>query len=70
MEDDIVMEMDSNEKVAKTVVSKLKEAKLIPNDETIAEKKIANGSIKEADWKVLFEQQIRELEKQAPIEAK
>lgn len=61
--------MSSNEKVSKTVIAKLKEAKLISDDEAVAEKKIANGSIKENDWKVLFETKLREQQKQESGEA-
>jgi hypothetical protein len=68
MENDlsIAPELTSNEKVAKTIITKLKEDKLILNDETVAEKKIANGTIKENDWKVLFESKLKEI-KDEPI---
>lgn len=52
-------ELTSNESVAKTIVEKLKESKLILDDEVIAEKKIANGTIKDNDWKVLFESKLK-----------
>ena len=47
-------ELTSNESVAKTIIGKLKESKLILDDEVIAEKKIANGTIKDNDWKVYY----------------
>ena len=47
-------ELTSNESVAKTIIGKLKERKLILDDEVIAEKKIANGTIKDNDWKVYY----------------
>lgn len=66
--------MNNNGKVAGDVVAKLKAKKLIVENDTIIENKIANGSIKENDWKVFLEQQIRELEKEqqkvSGIEAK
>lgn len=63
-------ELTSNETVAKTVLEKLKESKLILNDESVAEKKIANGSIKENDWKVLFESKLKEvIQDESPSEA-
>jgi len=64
------IELSSNEKVAKTIVAKLKEDKLISDGELVAEKKIANGTIKENDWKVLFESKIRELKSDVQNEAK
>ncbi|MBX2896380.1 MAG: hypothetical protein KF763_13105 [Cyclobacteriaceae bacterium] len=64
-------ELTSNETVAKTVLEKLKESKLILNDESVAEKKIANGTIKENDWKVLFESKLKEvIQDEPPSEAK
>lgn len=44
--------------VSKTVIAKLKENKLIPNDDETLEIKIANGIIKEIEWKLIFEQQV------------
>jgi hypothetical protein len=54
------LQITSNEKVANVIVTKLKENKLISNEENVAEKKIANGTIRENDWKVLFETRLRE----------
>lgn len=54
--------LTSNEKVAKTITTKLKENKLISEGESVLEKKIANGTVKENDWKVLFETKLREKE--------
>lgn len=61
--------LTGNERVAQTIVSKLKEAKLISNEETVLEKKIANGTVKENDWKVLFETKLREQPEQSEGEA-
>lgn len=44
--------------VSKTVIAKLKENKLIPKDDNTLEIKIANGTIKESEWKLIFEQQV------------
>ena len=49
----------SNAAVAKEVVKKLKEKKLISDDENAIENKIATGTIKEAEWKLIFEQKLR-----------
>lgn len=54
-----------NKTIAKEVVLLLKNAKLIPMDEENLENKISIGSIKENDWKLLFEMQIRNLENQS-----
>lgn len=56
--------MNNNGKVAGDIVAKLKAKKLIVESDTVIENKIANGSIRENDWKVFLEQQIRELEKE------
>ena len=60
--------LTSNEKVAQTILTKLKEEKLISDDETVLEKKIANGTVKENDWKVLFETKLRERPEQSESE--
>lgn len=60
--------LTSNEKVAQTIMQKLKEAKLISDEETVLEKKIANGTVKENDWKVLFETKLREQPEQPKSE--
>lgn len=44
--------------VSNTIIAKLKENKLIPNDDDTLELKIANGTIRESEWKLIFEQQI------------
>ena len=64
------VELNSNEKVAKTIMAKLLEDKLISDGEVVAEKKIANGTIKENDWKVLFESKVRELKGEVKNEVK
>lgn len=56
--------MNNNGKVAGDIVTKLKAKKLIVESDTVIENKIANGSIRENDWKVFLEQQIREMEKE------
>lgn len=53
---------DINRTVAEEVVKLLKSAQLIAADEKNIENKIAGGTIKENDWKLLFEQQIRNIE--------
>jgi hypothetical protein len=63
-------ELNSNEKVAKTIMAKLLVGKLINDGEVVVEKKIANGTIKENDWKVLFESKIRELKGEVKNEVK
>lgn len=60
---------DINKNVAEEVVKLLKSAQLIAADEKNIENKIAGGIIKENDWKLLFEQQIRNIENK-PHEAK
>lgn len=59
---------DNNTKVAKEIVKQLKAEKLIANEEINLENKIANGTIRESDWKLLFMQQIINAEKQAKSE--
>jgi hypothetical protein len=56
--------MNNNGKVAAEIVTKLKAEKLIVESDAVIENKIANGTIKENDWKVFLEQQIREIEKE------
>lgn len=55
---------DLNRTVASEAVKLLKGAGLIPRDEKNIENKISTGTIKENDWKIIFEQQIRNLENQ------
>jgi len=50
--------MENNFVVANDIVSQLKERQLISLDEVTLVNKIANGTIKENDWKLIFEQQI------------
>ncbi|WP_300567531.1 hypothetical protein [Flavobacterium sp.] len=59
---------ENNTTVAKEIVKQLKAQKLIADEEISLENKIAEGTIKESDWKLIFEQQIRNVEKQAEFE--
>lgn len=59
---------DNNTTVAKEIVKQLKAEKLIADEEISLECKIANGTIRESDWKFIFEQQIRNVEKQTKSE--
>jgi hypothetical protein len=59
---------DNNTTVAKEIVKQLKVENLIADEEINLESKIANGTIRESDWKLIFEQQIRNAEKQAKNE--
>ncbi len=59
-----------NKAVAEEIVKQLEDAKLIVTDEKNIENQITNGTIRENDWKLLFEQQIRNLEKLAESETK
>ncbi len=59
---------DNNTKVAMEIVKRLIAEKLIADEEINLESKIANGTIRESDWKILFEQQIINAEKQAKSE--
>lgn len=59
---------ENNKSVAKKIVSQLKAEKLIADEEINLESKIANGIIRESDWKLIFEQQIRNAELQATNE--
>ena len=61
---------NNNAIVAQEIVKKLKETKLIPDDENSLENKIAGGTIKENEWKLIFEQQLRNEEKAAEGETK
>jgi hypothetical protein len=49
---------DNNTKVAKEIVKQLKAEKLIADEEINLESKIANGTIREIDWKIIIENQI------------
>ncbi len=60
---------NNNTTVAKEIVKQLKVEKLIADREISLENKIATGTIRESDWKLIFEQQIRNTEKQAKSEA-
>lgn len=57
-----------NKVVAAEIITQLKGATLISNDEILIENQIAEGAIKENEWKLVFERQIRNLEKQAESE--
>lgn len=52
-----------NRNIAEEAVKLLKSANLISDDEKNIENQIANGTVKENDWKIVFEQQLRNLEK-------
>ncbi len=49
---------DNNTKVAKEIIKQLKAEKLIDDEEINLESKIANGTIREIDWKIIIENQI------------
>lgn len=59
---------DNNTTVAKEIVRQLKAEKMVADEEISLESKIGNGTIRESDWKLVFEQQIRNAEKQAKSE--
>lgn len=59
---------DKNTTVAKEIVKQLKAEKLIADEEINLESKITNGTIRESDWRLIFEQQIRNAEKQTKSE--
>ncbi len=61
---------NNNKTVAEEIIKQLKEKKLISNDESNIENQVANGTVKESDWKLLFEQQIKNTEQQNSNEAK
>lgn len=69
MEGNLIMS-DNNKIVAEEIVKQLKENKFIATDESNIENQIANGTIKESDWKLIFEQQIKNMEKQNNNETK
>jgi hypothetical protein len=50
---------NNNQKIAKSIVQKLVDEKLIAADEKQIESKIEQGTIKESDWKIYLESQIR-----------
>ncbi len=54
---------DNNTIIAKEIVKRLKAEKLIADEEINLESKIANGTIREIDWKIIIENQIINLEK-------
>lgn len=53
---------DINRIVADEIVKQLKSSNLVPTDQKDLESKISNGIIKETEWKLIFEQQIKALE--------
>jgi hypothetical protein len=59
-----------NKAVAEEIVKQLKKNELISIDEKNIENQIASGTIKENEWKLLFEQQIRNNEKLKESETK
>ncbi len=54
---------DNNSIVAKEIVKQLKAEKLISDEEINLESKIANGTIREIIWKIIFENQLINSEK-------
>ncbi len=61
---------NNNKTVAEEIVKQLKEKELISADESNIENQITNGTIKESDWKLIFEQQIKNTEMQNANETK
>lgn len=59
-----------NKVVAEEIVKQLKESELISSDEKNIVDQITNGTIKENDWKLIFEQQIKNAEKLKESETK
>jgi len=59
-----------NKAVAEEIVRQLKETELISINEKNVENQITNGTIKENDWKLIFEQQMRNSEKLSEDETK
>lgn len=59
---------DNNTIVAKEIVKQLKAEKLIANEEMNLESNIANGTIREIDWKLIIERQIKNIEEQTNSE--
>jgi hypothetical protein len=53
---------DINRIVADEIVKQLKYSNLVQTDQKDLESKISNGIIKETEWKLIFEQQIKALE--------
>lgn len=60
---------DNNSIVAREIVKQLKAEKLISDEENQLESKISGGTIREIEWKVIFESQIIDMKKQAESEA-
>jgi hypothetical protein len=61
--------MNENNKIIAQEISKqlLSKLLILETDKSV-EMKIGNGTIKENDWKLIFEQQIRHLEASGKIE--
>lgn len=59
-----------NKEVASKIVKQLKEKKLISDEEINVEDQIANGIIKESEWRLILERQIKNLEKLTESETK
>lgn len=59
---------DNNTIVAQEIVKQLKAENLIADEEINLESKIANGTIREIDWKVIIENQIINAEKKTKVE--
>ncbi len=61
---------DINIIVADEIVKRLKLNNLVPSDQKDLENKISLGIIKENEWKLIFEQQIKAIEIQSQNETK
>ena len=61
---------DINKEVAAIIVKQLKEKHLISDEEKNIEIQIANGTIKENEWKLILERQIKNLENLTESEIK
>lgn len=59
-----------NKTVADEIVQLLKSKNLIPADLKDLENKISNGAVKENEWRLILEQQIKILETQSEDETK
>jgi hypothetical protein len=56
---------DINKIVAEEIVKRLKMNKLVPDDQKDLENKISLGIIKENEWKLIFDKQIKAMETQS-----
>ena len=55
--------INNNKSVAEEIVKQLKKKEIVSSDENGIENQIANGSIKESDWRLIFEGQIKKTKK-------